>query len=309
GMGIDRILQQDLLRSERVVNPITVHGVQYPNMASAVRSLDPPASSATLTRWISRGMSPEKAFEEVPNPGYANGVLYLVRHLASGKCYVGLTICTIEERWSRHIEQAYLAKIKAHHSLHAAVRKFGPDAFTIEKVGSGTTKAGLEAAERRKIAELNTLAPHGFNISPGGGSGGAAGVPVKVDGVTFASKRAAAEHLVATRQISLHAAKARLRYGRLDPKPAAKPGESLVKTRAYKTWSYIVYCATNPINRDYLLGISASPRWKADFKHFLADMGQPELGQVFSRKDKSKGFTKANCEWRTVNRPGLDRHL
>ena len=299
GMSDEKIFEEALLRSERVVNPITVHGTTYPNMESAVRALDPPASSATISRWIADGIMPEVAFAKIPNPGYANGIIYLVEHEASNRQYVGLTIVSIEERWRRHVEQAAMGRIKSVDSLHAAVREHGPDQFSIRVIDRGTTKAGLENRERDWIAKLNTRSPNGFNISPGGGSGGAHGRQLTIDGVFFPSVRAASEHVARTRGITVAAAEGRIRVGRLDIQAPSKPGEAVSKTPAYKAWSRLVHCVFNPKSRDYTPGLELHKPW-LDFHKFLADVGQPpKAGMAFSRLDKVQGFYPGNCRWMT----------
>jgi GIY-YIG catalytic domain len=297
GMSEERIFRTGCVRGDREVRAITIHGRRYPNMEAAARALKPPASSHTISRWITEGSSPEEAFERVPNPGYANGSIYLITHLASGKKYVGLTIVPLADRWRGHCEQAAMNTIQSARSLHSAIREHGHEAFEIKQIDSGTTKAGLESQERAWIRKLNTVVPNGYNISLGGGSGGAHGREVKVDGIRFKSVRAAAEHLAVTRGISFEAAKGRLRTGRLDVRSPSKPGEAITKSRAYTVWSRIVHGVLNPMSKAHIPGIKLHAPWR-DFRKFLADVGQPpEADVVFGRLDKSQDFTPNNCRW------------
>lgn len=297
GMTDEHIFAVAYLRGERKVNPVTVHGTEYPNLEAAVRALDPVASSATIARWIEAGISPEEAFTKIPNPGYANGIIYLVEHIASGTKYVGLTIVPIAERWRRHIEQASMNRIKTHQSLHAAIRKYGPGGFTIKQIDQGKSKSDLEGKERYWIDKLSTLVPQGFNISSGGGSGGAHGRAVVIDDQRFSSVRAAAEYVALTRGITFDAAKGRIRSGRIDARAPSKPGHAISKTKAYKAWSQVIHCTTNPNSRDFIPGVEMHQAWR-DFERFLADVGQPPSeGMVFARLDKSMGFTPENCAW------------
>jgi hypothetical protein len=93
-------------------------------------------------------MAIEEAFERIPNPGYADGIIYRVIHNVSGKTYVGLTIQTLPRRWAYHLEQAKAGHIRCVNSLHAAIRKYGEEKFTVEQIDSGTTKVDLELKER-----------------------------------------------------------------------------------------------------------------------------------------------------------------
>jgi hypothetical protein len=297
GMSAELVLSAVPLRSERRINPISIHGVNYPNMEAAVRKLKPVASSHTLARWIASGVKPEEAFARVPNPGYANGIIYLVEHVPTGRQYVGLTVVSHIKRWRQHNEQARARHIKSLESLHAAIRVYGEDEFSIRVIDRGTTKLDLERKERHWIARLDTLVPKGFNISPGGGSGGAMGRETVVDGRKFTTAREAAAHVASSRGISFEAAKGRLRSGRLDVIAPSKPGQAVSKTPAYKAWSRIVHCVTNPNSKDFLSWVALHPDW-ADFHNFLKDVGQPpEKGQVLARLDKGRGFTPDNCVW------------
>jgi hypothetical protein len=252
GMSEERILNEGYVRATREVGSVTVQGETYPNMEEAVRALSPPASSKTISRWIATGIAPEEAFSRVPNPGYGDGIVYVVTHVNSGKQYVGITVQTLDRRWEYHLDQARAGHIKNKRSLHAAIRKFGADEFAIERIDTGSSKGSLEAKERKWIKKLGTLIPNGFNISTGGTSGGSNSRALTVDGITFPSVKAATAHVAQTRGISLYAAAARIRKGRIDVKRPAKPGQSLVKTPAYKAWSRLMHVVMNPKSREYM---------------------------------------------------------
>lgn len=299
GLPDEKVFEAEFVRSVRETTPITIDWITYPNMREAVRALNPPATAKTLSRWIRSGLSPEDAFRKVPNPGYANGIVYLVTHLATGTKYVGITIQMLERRWRSHIEQAQARHIKSDVSLHAAIRTDGEHAFTIEQLDSGQSKSTLEDKEREWIMRLNTLEPNGFNLSTGGTSGGSNPKPVIVDGLRFLSVGSAVTYISRTRGISLDAAQWRLLKNRLDARTPAPRGKSLIKTPAYKAWSNMVHCTANPKSKSYILGVTVIERWR-DFSAFLEDVGQPpESGLVFARIDKSKGFSPENCAWMT----------
>ena len=299
GMRENRILSEGYVRCSREVGSVTVHGETYPNMEEAVRALNPPASSATISRWIASGVAPEEAFSRVPNPGYGEGIVYVVTHQSTGKKYVGITVQSLERRWEYHLDQARAGYIKNKQSLHATIRNCGASEFTIEQIDTGSSKGNLEAKERRWIKKLGTMVPAGFNLSTGGTSGGSNSRPVDVDGITFPSIKAATVYVAETREISLYAAAARIQKGRVNVKRPAKPGESLVKTPAYKVWSRLVHGVINPKSREHIAGIGLFNAWR-DFDRFLADNGQPPTkGMAFARVDKTKGYFPGNCEWMT----------
>lgn len=299
GLSEEKIFAPEYIRSEREINKITINGVDFPNLEEAVRVLKAPASTTTIKRWINKGISPEEAFERVPNPGYANGIVYLICNLLNNKQYIGLTVQTLERRWKYHQEQANAHHIKNDDSLHHAIREFGVDSFSLKQIDTGTTKKDLEEKERKWIKELNTIIPDGYNISKGGVSGGANSKPTTIDGVTFNSVQEAASYLSETKGISISAAKKRISKERVHVKTHSKPGESYVKTKLYKTWSNIVHAITNPKSKDYIPNVTVLDRWR-DFIEFRKDVGEPpENEMVFKRLDHNKGYFPDNCSWVT----------
>jgi predicted GIY-YIG superfamily endonuclease len=299
GLSEEKIFEEGFIRSTREVNEIVVFGERYPNLEEAIRHLEPPASNTTIKRWIEEGITPEEAFERIPNPGYAAGIIYLITNKITEQEYIGLTVQKLERRWQHHIEQAKASHIKSEESLHAAIRKYGIEAFNIAVIDSGTTKKDLEAKEREWIKKLNTLVPHGYNISKGGVSGGSHKKPTMIDNICFESVQKAAEYIAESRNISIAAAEKRIYTGRVDVKKPAKPGQSLVKTKAYKAWSRITHGALNPNSKDYIPDLTIDESWR-DFNNFFQDMGNPpEKEMAFTRLDKSKGFYPNNCAWLT----------
>ena len=87
------------------------------------------------------------------------------------------------------------------------MRLSGPwtDAFDVQQIDQGTTKKGLEQKERQWIKTYGTLIPDGYNISPGGESGGSLRKPTIIDGLHFESVKEAIAYVARTRQINLDA--------------------------------------------------------------------------------------------------------
>jgi hypothetical protein len=299
GMPLAKVLCAQYVRADRkTAGAVTIHGEAFPNLEAARRVLRPIAASTTIARWIKNGATPEEAFSRIPNPGYAQGAIYLVTHTESGKQYVGLTVRPVPRRWSDHIQTA-LKATESSPSLQAAIRRYGESAFTVEQIDSGTTKADLEAKERHHIAVYGSQVPAGYNISAGGSSGGSTPQPTSIDGRNFPSKKEADAFIAATWNISVHAAKARRRSGRLDVVSPPKPGLGLAHTPAYKAWSRIIHGVANPNSKSFLPNLQVDPRWRI-FANFLSDLGQPPgVGYALSRLDKEIGFVTANCVWLT----------
>ena len=297
GLSDEKIFNEGYIRNERKTTIVKVFGNEYPNIEEAIRQLNPPASSKTIGRWISAGLSADEAFMKIPNPGYANGIIYLITNTFNGKKYVGLTVQTLKKRWQYHTEHAYANNIKSLDSLHEAIRQYGTQIFKIEQIDSGTTKVDLESKEKKWIKELETLVPKGYNISTGGVSGGSTKRPISIDNIRFDSVGSAAKYLSESRNISMVAAKKRISVDSIYVRTPAKKGESLIKTQAYKAWSRIVHGQINPKSKFYNPEILLFEKWK-NFDMFLKDVGNPsEKGMSFTRLDQSKGYNPENCVW------------
>lgn len=91
--------------------------------------------------------------------------VYKVTNTINGKKYIGQTTATLQRRWSAHVRAA---KHGSTSIIHNAIRKYGRDAFRIELLQECRSFEKLDEAERRWIAELNTIAPNGYNIEEGG---------------------------------------------------------------------------------------------------------------------------------------------
>jgi group I intron endonuclease len=85
----------------------------------------------------------------------------------NGKVYIGQTTGTAKQRWATHV---YAAKDKCR-LLGRAIKKHGPQAFTVETLQACPDRETLDGAERFFIWACKGLAPHGYNLSTGGESG------------------------------------------------------------------------------------------------------------------------------------------
>lgn len=299
GLSDVKIFSSEYVRSNREINEIVVYGEKFPNLEEACRILKPPASTQTLSRWIKNGMTAEEAFDRIPNPGYAEGIIYLITNTVNNKNYVGLTVQTLERRWKYHLEQAKANYIKNTESLHSAIRTFGRESFKIEQIDSGTTKRDLEKKEITWIKKMNSIVPNGYNISTGGVSGGSNTRAISVNDKKFKSVKDASKYISETKGISISAATKRISVGRVNVKTPSKAGESYVKSKLYKTWSSIIHTYSNPKSKGYIPNLEFKIEWK-DFEVFRNEVGEPEKKDlVFKRLDQEKGFFPDNCKWMT----------
>jgi hypothetical protein len=80
-----------------------------------------------------------------------------------------------------------------------------------------------------------------------------------------------------------------------------KSGDTSLKE--YNVWAMMRQRCTNPNAKNYTLygarGITVCPEW-SKFKNFYADMGVCPDGMTLDRVDNSKGYSKSNCRWASI---------
>jgi len=94
------------------------------------------------------------------------GSVYLVRNIQNGKVYVGQTIRTIDERWKIHIRDARRGSTLY---FHSAIRKYGAESFSIERLQICRSLEQLNKAEKKFIEKNESCNPRfGYNHRTGG---------------------------------------------------------------------------------------------------------------------------------------------
>jgi general stress protein YciG len=96
-------------------------------------------------------------------------MVYCCTCRTTGKKYVGQTRRTLATRWRAHVRSA--SNPRCITALAHAIRKHGAADFTREVLEEVAGQAEANAAEIRWIAQLECLAPGGYNLNPGGGVG------------------------------------------------------------------------------------------------------------------------------------------
>ncbi len=97
--------------------------------------------------------------------------IYCIVHVATGRRYIGVTSQSLDIRWRQHVHRAFAKPnpryAKSH--WHAAIRKYGRDAFVVTVLDVCSTLISANAAELRWIKLHDSTNPkRGFNRSPGG---------------------------------------------------------------------------------------------------------------------------------------------
>ena len=93
-------------------------------------------------------------------------IIYRATCLATNKIYIGKTIQSLRRRKLTHLADA---KRKRYNSVfHAAIRKYGEDAFVWEVLDRVMFSDLLLDLEKFYIAKYNCKTPNGYNMTDGG---------------------------------------------------------------------------------------------------------------------------------------------
>lgn len=98
--------------------------------------------------------------------------IYKLTNLVNGKVYVGQTRYKLERRWQGHVRSALSGRM-ACRVMQAALRKYGPGAFSRTVLCTARTQEEANTREAEWIQILGCRVPDGYNLSPGGGVKGA----------------------------------------------------------------------------------------------------------------------------------------
>ena len=98
-----------------------------------------------------------------------NILIYKITNIINNKVYIGLTTCTLEYRWGRHIAESKNKNNKKH--LYKSMRKYGVENFKIEEIDSTDNFKELGILERYYIFYYDSQNPDkGYNLTAGGES-------------------------------------------------------------------------------------------------------------------------------------------
>lgn len=92
----------------------------------------------------------------------AMGYIYKITNKVNGKVYIGKTINSIEHRWKQHIEKSK----KLDYPFYKAIRKYGPDNFSLEQI----EEVSLDILNEREIYWIDFYNSYyeGYNATFGG---------------------------------------------------------------------------------------------------------------------------------------------
>jgi group I intron endonuclease len=105
-----------------------------------------------------------------------SSIIYKITNTVNGKCYIGFTTKTLEQRWKRHLEDAFRKtpndKYRYTQYFYKAIRKYGKDAWTLETIIHSNDIDFTKEMEKFCIAEYDSANPeNGYNSTLGGEGG------------------------------------------------------------------------------------------------------------------------------------------
>jgi group I intron endonuclease len=96
--------------------------------------------------------------------------VYCITNLANGKKYVGVTANGYANRFANHIWHSRKSKSSCR-ALHNAMRKYGPNSFSVELLQAAESWEHMNQLEKEWIKKLGTFSPNGYNLTDGGDAG------------------------------------------------------------------------------------------------------------------------------------------
>lgn len=97
------------------------------------------------------------------------GFVYLITNTVNGKVYVGQTVQSVAKRFGQHCSAA--KRNTKNIPICNAIRKYGPDAFTVTRLCEAYSIEELDARETALILRYDARNPtKGYNVKEGGQS-------------------------------------------------------------------------------------------------------------------------------------------
>lgn len=92
--------------------------------------------------------------------------IYKITNKSNEKSYIGMTLRTIQKRWSEHLEDSK-KETKQHRPLYSAIKKYGEENFIIEEIEECFDEKIIAEREKYWIEYFGTF-KNGYNATIGG---------------------------------------------------------------------------------------------------------------------------------------------
>lgn len=224
----------------------------------------------------------------IPVEKYSNrhGIIYLIKRIKTDEIYVGLTLCTIHQRWKFHV---YAANYGLGTKLAKAIREDGEDGFTYSILESGITDLAELACKEISWAEkLGAHGPLGLNTAKAGGLGSLRGKRTYYLGREFRSITEAIQVLSIETGLPEHVIYRRLINNRPLPQKARKHSKHPeAGSNIYRRWLAL-------LKRH---GESVCQEWRVSYDTFKKDISPIQADKRLSRIDSNEPWHAANITW------------
>lgn len=92
-------------------------------------------------------------------------LVYRIKNKANGKSYIGITARSIKDRFEEHLSRARCGQRNSR--LYDAIRKYGPNGFTVEKIAEALSEKDTRKLETVYINNFDSY-NNGYNCNLGG---------------------------------------------------------------------------------------------------------------------------------------------
>jgi group I intron endonuclease len=179
-----------------------------------------------------------------------------------------MTVNTAQRRWKQHVNDS--KKEGCNCALHAAIRKYGPEQFTLQVLELHERREQLAEAEIRLIDVLQTMHPQGYNLTPGGE--GVTRLPPELE-----ARRVAKSAQTRTGMKLTEAHRAALRKAHIG-QPSPRKGVALTEEQRQRMRQSAKLRWANPDKREVALASIHSPEARA--LRSKSQAGKPKSEEV-----------------------------
>jgi len=215
------------------------------------------------------------------------GRIYKVTRLSTGQIYIGLTLSSIEQRWSFHLSAA---RRNSRTKFAQAIRDDGPDGFHLEVLEDNIdSPLKLQERETYWVKKLDSRGLNGLNTAPAGAIGSSRGVPVIFENESFESIKEAGHVLGKRNGIPSFTVERCIRNGLELPNKTRKNSNHIeAGTNLFRRWLALKKRHHNDIDIE----------WRDNYDIFKKDVGlMPKEGLRLIRINSEKPWGPGNWCW------------
>lgn len=262
-------------------------GHRFHGFAAFLKKIDRYEERSTVWSRLKSGWTMDMALEiPVAFPTERKGTVYRITRKKTGQFYIGITLSSVEQRWSFHRNRAKSGTSK----LAAAIREDGEAGFDLDVLEDKIeSPEQLKAREDYWVRQLDALGPQGLNMAAPGALSTRPGRPTEVEGQHFRSLKEASEVIGAQRDLAPHVVLKRLSAGLAIPNRARKHSKHPeAGSNLFRRWLGLLKRHPQMVN----------PTWVESYDQFKADVSPPnDTSLHLVRIDDTKPWVRENVQW------------